>query len=304
MAGDDDNGAAANQADPAARRTAMEATLAALSGQLQQLIAAGQPQGQPPPQGPPAQPHGPPPLAPPRRRLDPSVLDKLSADVDLVHLESWKRRWNGFARLGGLSDHPVEDQAALLRLALDPSMQQVVEIALGILPTDNKTPAHILEKITEFIRAKRNVALDRAAFRECRQGATETFDEFYMRLKNLAGPADLCLHCVDQQLATGIMTGVRDMALRQKLLAISPFPTAEDVVKSCRIEESARSNAAALNTQLDVSAVHSRPQHHPRQQQQQQHHAQQEQHSGGLVRRVGAALAAASPIGATLLARP
>lgn len=104
--------------------------------------------------------------------------------MDLVQLESWKRRWNDFARLGGLTDHPMEDQAALLRLVLDPSMQQVVEIALGILPTDNKTPAYISDQITEFIRAKRNVALDHPAFRECRQSATETFVEFYMRLKN------------------------------------------------------------------------------------------------------------------------
>ena len=100
----------------------------------------------------------------------------------------------------------MEDQAALLRLAFDPSMQQVVEVALGILPTANKTPTQILEKVMEFIRARRNVALDRAAFRECRQGATETFDEFYIRLRNLADPADLCAHCVDQQLATGIIT--------------------------------------------------------------------------------------------------
>ncbi len=226
MAGDD-NPQPDAQADPAARMAAMEAGIAALTGQIQQLAAA-MGAAQPNPLAPPVQPPPgpPPPPPPPRRRLDPSVLDKLSADVDLVRLESWKRRWDDFARLGGLNDHPVEDQAALLRLALDPSMQQVVEIALGILPTANKSPSHILEKITEFIRAKRNVALDRVAFRECRQSATETFDEFYIRLKNLAGPADLCAHCVDQQLATAIMTGVREVNLRQKLLALSPFPTA------------------------------------------------------------------------------
>ena len=227
MAGDD-NAQANNPTDQTLRMAALEANLATITGQIQQLTAAlgvGQPnQVQPPPQGPPPS-QGTAPPAPPRRRLDPSVLDKLSADVNLVQLESWKRRWDDFARLGGLTDHSVEDQAALLRLALDPAMQEVVEIALGILPTANETPAHILEKVTEYIRAKRNVALDRAAFRECRQGASESFDEFYIRLKNLAGPADLCVHCVDQQLATGIMTGVRDEAMRQKLLAVSPFPT-------------------------------------------------------------------------------
>ena len=134
----------------------MEACLATLTGQIQQLTAAlgvAQPnQGPPPLQGPPPTQATAPPAAP-RRRLDPPVLDKLSADVGHVQLESWKRRWNDYARLGGLSDHPVEDQAALLRLAFDPSMQQVVKVALGILSTANKTPTQILEKVMELIRA-------------------------------------------------------------------------------------------------------------------------------------------------------
>ena len=96
-------------------------------------------------------------------------------------------------------------------------MLQVVEVALGIMPTAGLTPEEILMRITEYIRAKRNVALDRVAFWECRQSATETFDELYIRLRNLAGPAVLCPNCIDEQLATGIMTGIRDMATKQKL---------------------------------------------------------------------------------------
>ena len=54
---------------------------------------------------------------------------------------------------------------------------------------------------------------------ECRQSATETFDEFNIRLRNLAGPAALFPTCIDQQLATAIMTGIRDTATKQKRLA-------------------------------------------------------------------------------------
>ena len=136
-----------------------------------------------------------------RRHLDPSNLAKLSADVTLVQLQSWRRGWDDYACLSGLSSLPVMEQGAILRLTFDSSMRQVVEIALGILPTDSKSPDEVLDSITAYIRAKRNVALDRVAFRECCQSATESFDDFYMRLKSLAGPAQLCGACTDEQMA-------------------------------------------------------------------------------------------------------
>jgi hypothetical protein len=168
------------------RLNTIEATLTTLGGQITQLMArlTAQPAI---PLSPNVQPAPPPapaavtPTIPPsahRRRLDPSVLDKLSADVDLVGLESWRRRWDDVARLGDLASETTEVQAALFRLTLDASIQQVVEVALGILPSAAKSPAEILYSITVYIRAKRNVALDRVAFRECRQTTTESFDDF------------------------------------------------------------------------------------------------------------------------------
>ena len=183
-------------------------------------------------------------------------MPKLTADVSLVQLESWKRAWDDGATLGGLSSLPVEEQTANLRLTFDSSMREMVEVALGILPSDAKTPKEVLDSITDHIRARRNVALDRVAFRECRQGPSEPFDAFYIRLKNLAGPAQLCGTCSDEQLATGIMTGIRDAATKQKLLALVPFPTAQAAVNLCRSEESAKSGVSTLQGTADVSAVH------------------------------------------------
>lgn len=130
------------------------------------------------------------------RHLNQSVREKLSADVDLVGLESWRRRWAEFACLGGLADHPVDDQAALLRLAFDSSMQQVVEVGLGVLPTANLTPYQILDRITAYIRAKRNVALDRLAFRECRLSATENLMNSSYDSKIWRAPPSCALHAL------------------------------------------------------------------------------------------------------------
>ena len=49
-------------------------------------------------------------------------------------------------------------------MALDSTMQQVVEVALGITPATATTPDHVWDLIADYIRAKRNVALDWVAF--------------------------------------------------------------------------------------------------------------------------------------------
>ena len=91
------------------------------------------------------------------------------------------------------------------------------------------------------------MALDRVAFEECHQSANETFDEFFTRLKRLAGTAELCVNCSDERLATRVMAGVRDSESRKKLLSLTPFPTLQQAVNLCRGEESARANERTLS---------------------------------------------------------
>lgn len=92
-------------------------------------------------------------------------------------------------------------------------MQHVVEVLLGILPNSTSRTDDILYSIASYIRAKRNVSFDRVAFCECRHSPSESFDDFYMRLKSLAGLAQMCNTCTDEQMATGIMTGMRNASI-------------------------------------------------------------------------------------------
>jgi hypothetical protein len=79
-------------------------------------------------------------------------------------------------------------------MVLGPAMQQIVEVALGILPTSALSPIDVLDHISTYIRSKRNIALDRVVFEEYEQSATQTFDDFHIRLRNYAEAADLCEH--------------------------------------------------------------------------------------------------------------
>ncbi len=93
-----------------------------------------------------------------RRRLDTSSVEKLHGDVTIPLLRSWRNRWNDFAELSQLATYPGSEQMAAFRMALDPAMQQVVEVALGILPTMVTTPDFVLDRITASpITSARNV---------------------------------------------------------------------------------------------------------------------------------------------------
>lgn len=97
---------------------------------------------------------------------------------------------------------------AAFRMALDPAMQQVGELALGILLTTITTPDLVLDRIADYERVNCNIALDRVAFEERRQGPSETFDDFNIGLQRLAEEADLC--ATDPRLVTRIIAGTRD----------------------------------------------------------------------------------------------
>ena len=102
-------------------------------------------------------------------------------------------------------------------------MQQTLEIELNVLPDAAHTPDEILDGIAVYITSKRNVALDRVAFHECRQLATETFDQFYIRLRRLFISAELCGNCNDQRIATRIILGIHDDESKKKLVGFSPI---------------------------------------------------------------------------------
>ena len=95
-----------------------------------------------------------PPATAPRRRLDTSSLEKLQGDFLLVDFKTWRNPWDDFGRLNQLSTYPVEEQTAALRLSLDITMQQTVEVALNFTPNNTTLPSEILDAIANHIRLK------------------------------------------------------------------------------------------------------------------------------------------------------
>lgn len=183
------------------------------------------------------------------RRINMAGLEKLEASVTLQEFNTWRRKWEDHSRLERIASVPREEQRSALRVSLTSAMLQVVERVLGIAPEDDLETDQILDKIAEYIRKKRSVALDRVEFEECRQSQIETFDEYYIRLQRIAECADLCPTCWDERLTTKVITGTRDLETKRKLLALPEFPKLQEAVNICRSEESAAENAPILGRQ-------------------------------------------------------
>ncbi len=199
---------------------------------------------------------GPPPPPPPppegsggRRRINVASMEKMEGDISLRNFQSWRNRWNDLCRLEQIASHPVAEQTAALRMCLSPSMQQIVEVVLEIPATGRHSPDYVLDEIFKHIRGRRNVALDRVEFETCRQEPGESFDDFFIRLKQIADCSELCVNCIDQRMTTRIMSAISDQGVRQKLLAKSPFPDMKIAVDLCRSEEAAARNGLQLSGQ-------------------------------------------------------
>ena len=134
-------------------------------------------------------------------------------------------------------------QLALFRTCLSSEMRA----ALGHTIPTKTTLNEQLDEIAEHFRRQRNVALYRVQFEQRQQQAGESFDNFYVAIRELATDAELCGTCLETRLTTRIMSGVRSEEVRKKLLALTPFPQLEAVVALCRSEES------ACNTEADLS---------------------------------------------------
>jgi hypothetical protein len=69
------------------------------------------------------------------------------------------------------------EQMAGFCMAIEFTMQQVVDVALSIPPLTGITPDQVLDLIADHILAKPTVGLDRLAFEESWKEPSESFDD-------------------------------------------------------------------------------------------------------------------------------
>ena len=179
----------------------------------------------------------------------------LDTSTTYSKFRSWRTIWNDYRMMSKLEKLPLNIQKAELRSCLTEEMRIHIKCAIDIHDEDDSTVEDILDKIQVHLRKKRNVALDRVAFEQRKQEIGENFDDFYVCIKQLAEEADICETCKEQRITTKIMASINDQEMKQKLLAMTPFPYLQSVVDLCRSQETAIKDASILNGETDIGRV-------------------------------------------------
>ncbi|KAI9560535.1 hypothetical protein GHT06_011470 [Daphnia sinensis] len=169
-----------------------------------------------------------------RRPINMSCLDKMAADISYRDFLTWCNKKDDFCHLQQITQYPIREQAATLRMTLSLKMLQTVEM------------------IQRYVRKKRSVALDRVEFEEYRQDHSATFDEFYIGLQRI----------VRRVMPTCHTFCICDQDGRKKLLAITPFPSLQTAIDLCCSEEAACKNESLLSRfgATSVNGIQKRPQ--------------------------------------------
>ncbi|XP_037804919.1 uncharacterized protein LOC119599258 [Penaeus monodon] len=167
----------------------------------------------------------------------------LPADASPQHYLEWKREWSDYAVMVDLLSLPSPKQHIQLRMCLTPEMRRVLEHKLNVPADPTCSVDDVLRKLEEHIKNASNEALRRKAFSESKQADGECFDDFWIRLKILSQEIDLCKSqdhtCCEQWMKHGILMGIRDEELTQKLIQMDCSATLQDVLEKCRDKNAA-----------------------------------------------------------------
>jgi transposase InsO family protein len=175
-------------------------------------------------------------------RIEPPNELVLNSERELS-FRRFKSRWDSYYILSRLSEETVDYQRALLLYTLGDSAACVVENS-DKYATD-KSLKTILTVLEQYCVGERNVVHERFKFNIRSQLADETFDAFYADLRSLADKcsfnyrpaADSEVPPVDEMLRDRIVLGVKEDAVRKKLISQGNNLTLEQAVRVCRSNE-------------------------------------------------------------------
>ena len=196
------------------------------------------------------------PSGPPATPLPPKAIaqtpPQLKPDASFSIFREWRRRWEDYADFIDLAKLPREKQLIQLRMCLSLETQRVLEHTLQIAPSTGKTAVEVLDALEAYIKSLRNEAIRRRELLSCRQSEGESFNDYYVRLRRLAEEVDICpgnsLQCMETQLRTIILMGVRDEELIRKIISLKTPTSLQDVVTTCRSYEATKSATSAVRS--------------------------------------------------------
>ena len=172
--------------------------------------------------------------------------DRLDVSIDDVeHFRIWKRRWDGYYALSGLSQVDNLTQYHVLMSCLADETIRVVD-NLPLQNGEHQSVTAIVALLEKHMKGHTNIVVEHRNFLCRQQQLGERFDDFLTALRDLSRNCSFCSPCRETLLRDRIVIGTHDTEVVQRLLAEKDL-TLEDAIRICRSEEAAKRDTMSLS---------------------------------------------------------
>ena len=141
---------------------------------------------------------------------------------------------------------PRDEQVGAFWNVCSQDLLKKIHHAIGIPPDTPLTLQEVITTIQNYLKAQRNIVVDRNELMLLRQGEAETFDDYLVKLRELAEDADLEHMQENEWLSTLIICGIYDEDTRSELLSKDPAATLDETIKLCRDNEKGERDTKSL----------------------------------------------------------
>ena len=188
----------------------------------------------------------------------PQPISKEGSSAD--KWKKFKRAWDNYAIVARLHKFEEDFKTATFLSAIGEDALEIYEGFTFDSPTDSRQLKEVIDKFQEFYIGQTDETYERYVFNNRVQKEGETFDQYLSALRNLAKTCNFCSCLRDTLLRDKIVLGVRDNALRGKMLQDRNLTLAK-AIDICRSGESASvklkdlpGSSASFSDIHDVSA--------------------------------------------------
>ncbi|MPC42878.1 hypothetical protein E2C01_036509 [Portunus trituberculatus] len=158
----------------------------------------------------------------------------LQSDVTFPDYKAWKRQKNDYATFTDLAKLDLPKQHIQLRMCMTPEVLHILQYRLRVTPDDMRSIEQVLDALEQHVKAQTNEALRHRDLFSCKQRVGECFNDFFVRVKNLAEAVDICkganTQCEETQLKQVLLMGVCDQDLVRELISTIATKTLDETV--------------------------------------------------------------------------
>jgi len=178
----------------------------------------------------------------------------------------WKQQWNDYCIVQAIAERPSEFQVSLFRIAIGPDAVNVLEAQPT--PTDGDTELArdnvdtLIKMMDKFVLGQVNPTFERHLLRQRVQKPGESIETFVTDLKTMIRLCEVPDNFTDELIKDQIIHGIRDNALRERLLEVHGLKLTQ-CIDMCKAAEAASSHVKSMkshtqDSETEVSHVKAR----------------------------------------------